>query len=89
LRLGRGRYLASVSYQDRVLRDLPCRTLRCDEIWSYCYAKQKSVPQETPGHVRLWRYLDLDRDLRRHQARALVPSWLVGEPTIEDAPALS
>src|SRR5690242_1101618 len=31
-------------YQDRVLRDLPCKRLQLDEIWAFCYAKQKNVP---------------------------------------------
>src|SRR2546422_8150863 len=26
-------------YQDRTLRDLPCKRLQCDEIWSFVYAK--------------------------------------------------
>jgi hypothetical protein len=36
-------------YQDRTLLDLPCTTIQCDEIWSYCYAKQKNVPDEHKG----------------------------------------
>ena len=27
-------------YQDDVMRDLNCRRLQCDEIWSFCYSKQ-------------------------------------------------
>ena len=33
-------------YQDKVFRDLPCKSIQCDEIWSFCYAKQKNVPEE-------------------------------------------
>jgi hypothetical protein len=29
-----------------VLVDLPCKRIECDEIWSFCYAKQKNVPRE-------------------------------------------
>jgi len=29
--------------QDRALRDLPCKRVRCDEIWQFCYAKEKNV----------------------------------------------
>jgi len=36
---------ACADYQDRVLRDLPCKRLQCDEIWSFCYAKAKNVPE--------------------------------------------
>ena len=36
--------LACLEYQDKTLRELPCRRLQCDEIWSFCYAKEKNVP---------------------------------------------
>ena len=32
---------ACAKYQDIHLRNLPCKTIQCDEIWSFCYAKQK------------------------------------------------
>ena len=28
-------------YQDEHLKNLPCERIQCDEIWSFCYAKQK------------------------------------------------
>ncbi len=34
------------AYQDRTLRELPCTTLQVDEMWGFCYAKQKNVPTE-------------------------------------------
>ena len=74
--------VACVSYQDRTLRDLPCKTIECDEIWSYCYAKQKNVPQEhqgTFGYGDIWTWTAICADTK------LVPAWLVGERTIEDA----
>src|SRR5579859_2484643 len=40
---------ACAGYQDRVLRDLPCTTLEVDEIWAYCYSKQRNVPDEHKG----------------------------------------
>src|SRR5881398_843072 len=42
---------ACASYQDRVLRDLPLRAIQCDEIWSFCYAKQRNVPLEHKGKL--------------------------------------
>src|SRR5271167_565103 len=33
-------------YQDETLRDLPCTAIQCDEMWGFCYAKQKNVPEE-------------------------------------------
>jgi hypothetical protein len=34
---------ACAAYQDRTLRNLPCKRIQCDEIWSFVYAKQKNV----------------------------------------------
>ena len=32
-------------YMDEVMVDLPCKRLRCDEIWSFVSAKEKNVPE--------------------------------------------
>jgi IS1 family transposase len=72
---------ASAGYQDRVLRDLPCKTIEVDEIWNYCYAKQRNVPQEHRGEFGygdVWTWVAICADTK------LVPSWLVGERTVED-----
>ncbi len=40
-------------YQDGVLVDLPCKVVEADEIWAFCYSKQKNVPEQfkgTPGY---------------------------------------
>ena len=37
---------ACAEYQDIHLRNLPCKTIQCDEIWSFCYAKQKECARE-------------------------------------------
>lgn len=73
---------ACAEYQDRVLRDLPCTTVECDEIWAYCYAKQKNVPDEhqgTSGYGDVWTWTALCADTK------LVPTWLIGERTTDDA----
>jgi IS1 family transposase len=73
---------ACAGYQDRVLRDLPCTTLEVDEIWAYCYSKQKNVPDEHKGEYGygdVWTWTALCADTK------LVSSWLVGERTAEDA----
>ena len=67
--------IACVEYQDKHLRDLPCERIQCDEIWSFCYAKQKNVPEDKQGQfgygdVYTWVALDADTKL--------VASWLVG-----------
>jgi IS1 family transposase len=73
---------ACAEYQDEALRGLPCKTVECDEIWAFCYAKQKNVPEQfrgTPGYGDVWTWTALCADTK------LVPSWLVGERTTEDA----
>jgi IS1 family transposase len=72
---------ACVEYQDCTLVNLPCTRIECDEIWSYCYAKAKNVPEEhrgTFGYGDVWTWTAICADTK------LVPSWLVGERTVED-----
>lgn len=33
-----------LDYQDARMRNLRCKRLQCDEIWSFVYAKAKNVP---------------------------------------------
>jgi IS1 family transposase len=73
---------ACSEYQDQTLRDLPCTNVQADEIWAYCYAKQKNVPEEhkgTFGYGDIWTWTALCADTK------LVPSWLIGERTTDDA----
>lgn len=72
---------ACAEFQDVTLRNLDFDRIECDEIWSFCYAKQKHVPEEfqgTPGYGDVWTWTALDADTK------LVPTWLVGELTTED-----
>ncbi len=69
------------AYQDRALRDLPCTSIQCDEMWGFCYAKAKNVPDEhrgTFGYGDVWTWVAIDADTK------LVPTWLVGERTLND-----
>jgi hypothetical protein len=59
---------ACAEYQDKALRNLPCKKIQCDEVWSFCYSKQKNAPGGKGGAVGLWRCVDLDRALRRYEA---------------------
>ncbi len=66
---------ACAKYQDLRLRNLPCKTIQCDEVWSFCYAKQKNVPVEKQGRFGfgdVWTWTAIDADTK------LVPSWFVG-----------
>ena len=62
---------ACTKYQDETLRDLRCRRLQCDEIWSFVGAKDKNIPagQEKFG-TRLG--LDLDGYRRGYQTRPIL-----------------
>lgn len=62
-------------YQDTAMHDLTCQRLQLDEIWSFCYSKQKNVPDEMQGRFGVgdvWTWVAIDADTK------LVPSWLVG-----------
>jgi len=73
---------ACSEYQDRVLRDLPCRSLQADEIWSFCNAKYRNVPVEHRdefGWGDVWTWTAIDRETK------LVPSWFVGDRSSSSA----
>jgi IS1 family transposase len=62
-------------FQDETLRDLKCKRIQCDEIWSFVYAKQKNVPEAmkgTWGVGDVWTWVAMDSDSK------LVPTWGVG-----------
>jgi IS1 family transposase len=67
---------ACAQYQDKALRNLTCKRLQCDEIWSFCYAKDKNIPQERQGEFgvgSVWTWMALDADTK------LIVSWMVGD----------
>ncbi len=72
---------ACADYQDRTLRDLPCTAIEVDEIWSFCYSKQKNVPTEHKGEFGygdVWTWTAICADTK------LIASWHVGDRTVED-----
>lgn len=69
-------------YQDKAFRNLSCKRIQCDEIWSFCYAKQKNVPEELKGvfgYGDIWTWTAICADTK------LVPSWLVASRSAEAA----
>jgi len=40
---------ACAEYQDKVFHNLTCKRIQCDELWSFCYAKDKNVPDDKQG----------------------------------------
>lgn len=73
---------ACAEYQGRILRNLPCRRIQVDEIWSFVYSKQKNVPQEKQGEFGtgdVWTWTALCPDTK------LMVSWMVGDRSQETA----
>lgn len=63
------------AYQDKKLKKLPCKRIQCDEIWSFCYAKDKNVPEDKKGQFGfgdVWTWTAICADTK------LVPSWYIG-----------
>lgn len=66
---------ACSKYQDAHLRNLMCKRLQLDEIWSFVAMKDKQVPADlkgTPGIGDTWTWTAIDADSK------LVVSWMVG-----------
>jgi len=66
---------ACSEYQDKAFRNLKCKRLQCDEIWSFIYAKQKNCTdeQKAKGGGDVWTWVALDPDTK------LVPCWFIGQ----------
>lgn len=66
---------ACKKYQDEKLRNLKCKRVQCDEIWSFCFAKDKNVPEKLRGKFgfgSVWTWTALCADTK------LMVNWLVG-----------
>jgi IS1 family transposase len=73
---------ACSDYQDKTLRDLRVKRVQCDEIWSFCYAKDKNVPRSMegqPGVGSVWTWTALDADSK------LMISYYVGDRSAASA----
>ena len=42
---------ACAEYQHKTLVNLPCKRVQCDEIWNFCYCKEKNVPEDRKGNL--------------------------------------
>lgn len=62
-------------YQDKHLRNLTCKRIEADEVWNFCYAKEKNVPKAKQGkfgYGDVWTWVAIDPETK------LVPCWYVG-----------
>jgi IS1 family transposase len=67
---------ACATYQDKALRNLPCKRVQMDEIWSFVYAKASNVEKakaapERAGDVWTWTAICADTKL--------LVSWLLAD----------
>src|SRR5438128_129300 len=59
----------------RMWRDVKAKRIQCDEIWSFCYSKQKNVAaakRKDVAYGDVWTWTGLDADSK------LIVSWMVG-----------
>lgn len=65
---------ACAAYHDENVRGVASQRVQCDEIWSFCYGKDKNVSQEQKekGAGSLWTWTALDADSK------LIVSYLCG-----------
>jgi len=66
---------ACSEYQDKVFRNLSCKRIQCDEIWSFCGSKEKNTTPEKrkQGWGDVWTWTALCPDTK------LIPCWFVGD----------
>jgi IS1 family transposase len=74
LKLLRDLGAACAAHHDTAVRNVPTRRVQCDEIWSFCYAKDKNASKEkkAEGAGSVWTWMALDADSK------LIVSYLCG-----------
>lgn len=66
---------AGADYQDKTFRGLTCKRVQCDEVWAFCYAKEKNVPADKKGKFGfgdVWTWTAIDAQTK------LIPSFTIG-----------
>ena len=70
-------------YQDRTFRNLSCKRLQLDEMWSWIYCKDKNrteeIARKCPDAGDIWLWVCVDADSK------LVPSWRLGQRDLATA----
>lgn len=75
---------ACLALHDETIRNINSTRVQCDEIWSFCYSKEKNVAPEDKGvlgHGDAYTWTAIDADTK------LAISWLVGRRDQEYAEA--
>ena len=76
---------ACLRFHDAQVRNLATEYVQCDEVWSFCYAKEKNVPVEKkgrPGYGSVWTWTALDAESK------LMISWVVSDRSQAAADAI-
>lgn len=76
---------ACAAYHDANVRNVRASRIQADEVWSFCYAKQKNVPfakKPPPGAGDIWTWTALDSGSK------LIVSYMVGDRSGATAMAL-
>ena len=75
---------ASLAIHDELARNVRAQQIQCDEIWSFCYAKQKNVRAAKAAPLEagvVWTWTAIDPDTK------LIISYFVGERDTDAATA--
>lgn len=67
---------ACADFHDRAVRGVKSHRIQCDEIWQFCYAKEKNVPVKKKGifgYGDVWTWVAVDADTK------LTIAYLVGK----------
>ena len=67
---------ACAAYHDATVRNVTAAQVQCDEIWSFCYAKDKNVATDKvapDGAGDVWTWTSIDRDSK------MILSYEVGD----------
>jgi IS1 family transposase len=67
---------ACAGYHNQIVRGIRSRRVQCDEIWNFCYAKHKNIPEKLRGEDGVgdvWTWTAIDADTK------LAISYLVGD----------
>jgi len=73
---------ACAEYMDKVMRNLPCKILQVDEVWSFTHCKQANVPKHLKDEREIgdtWTWIALDSKSK------LIPCFHVGKRDSTDA----
>ena len=73
---------ACAAYHDETVQDVESKRIQCDEVWAFCYAKEKNVAKAKAAPVEagdVWTWTAIDADSK------LILAWEVGDRSAHTA----